>query len=270
MRGLLLKIWYETWVTTLILGIALLGADSLLTYAVPKFQSGMDDLFDRFPISREFITAMLGSQIGEEINARAMQALLWVHPTVLTLLWTHAIVFCSRFPAGEIDRGTVDVLLGLPVSRRKAYYVEVFAWMLSGMFVLTMGYLGHRTTAPLMPAEMRPGPVDAAFVLINLFCVYLAVGAFAFLISANSDRRGRAIGATIALVLCSYLLNFLAQFWEPVNAISWLSVMEYYRPAIVIQTGEFPADDVVTLLSVAGAAVVLGGEVVARRSICTT
>ena len=123
--------------------------------------------------------------------------------------------FCSRFPAGEIDRGTVDVLLGLPVSRRKAYYVEVFAWMLSGMFVLTMGYLGHRTTAPLMPADMRPGPVDAAFVLINLFCVYLAVGAFAFLISANSDRRGRAIGATIALVLCSYLLNFLAQFWEP-------------------------------------------------------
>ncbi len=269
-RGLLLKIWHEVWVMTLILGLALLGVDALLTYVVPKFQDGMDEMFEQLPFSKQIMSAILGSEFGEEINAKAMQALLWVHPTILTLLWTHAIVFCTRFPAGEIDRGTIDVLLGLPVSRRKAYYTEVLAWLIAGLFVLSMGYAGHRLAAPWMPAEMRPQPWEAAYVLVNQYCVYLAVGAFTFFVSANSDRRGRAVGVTIGLVLVSFLLNFLAQFWEPADAVAWLSVMEYYRPAITIQTGEFAWADVITLLSVSTVAIALGGEIVAHRSICTT
>ena len=66
------------------------------------------------------------------------------------------IVLCTRMPAGEIDRGTIDVLLSLPVSRRAVYWSESIVWLITGVLILVMGLIGHRITAPVMPEEMRP------------------------------------------------------------------------------------------------------------------
>jgi hypothetical protein len=106
-------------------------------------------------------------------------------------------------------------------------------------------------------------------VLGNLYCVYLAVGGLAFFVSSLSDRRGRAMAVAFAIVLSSFLLNFVAQFWAPARKFACLGVMEYYRPAQILQSNVLPTADVAILLSVAAVAVVLGGEVAARRSICT-
>jgi ABC-2 type transport system permease protein len=172
-------------------------------------------------------------------------------------------------PAGEIDRGTIDVLLGLPVSRRAVYFCESIVWLVSGLLIIVMGLLGHRIAAPAMPEEMRPELSRAVLVMTNLYCVYVAVGGIAFLASALSDRRGRAMAIVFGLVLASFLLNFVAQFWPPAQQIAFLGVMEYYQPAQILQSGDFPIRDAAVLLLVGGSAWVLGGEVVARRSICT-
>ena len=270
--GLIRKTWNEIWIMTAIIGSALLGVVTLLTRIVPRFldQGGMNQFFERAPFAKPLIAALLGSGVGEEIRSEAMQALLWVHPTILTLLWTHAIVFCSRFPASEIDRGTIDILLGLPVSRRKVFYSEALVWSLTGAFLILMGLCGYRMSSSHMPEEMRPNMTQVAYILTNLYCMYFAVGGFAFLISSWCDRRGRAIAATIALVLASFLLNFAAPFWESVEAFSWMSVMKYYRPAEILQTGEFAFSDVITLLAVGTTALIIGGEIVAHRSMSTT
>lgn len=271
-RGLIRKTWHEVWLMTTILGLALLGVNALLTRVVPRFleRGGMDDMFERAPFAREMLAAMLGSEMGREIRYEAMQAILWVHPSVLTLLWTHAIVFCSRFPAAEVDRGTIDILLGLPVSRRKAFYSEVFVWAVCGLLLVLMALIGHRITASSMPDNTKPTMTQVAYILTNLYCVYFAVGGFAFLISANSDRRGRAIGVTIALLVASFLLSFVAPFWESLEAISWMSVIEYYRPAEILIENQFAYANVITLLAVGTTALVIGGEIVAHRSMCTT
>jgi ABC-type transport system involved in multi-copper enzyme maturation permease subunit len=269
MRGLWLKTWYEVWLMTLLFGCALLGFSALLTYVIPRMQEGMLEIIERMPFVKPFFTAMLGTELGDQINARMLQAFLWVHPTILALVWAHAIVFCTRLPAGEIDRGTIDVLLGLPVSRRAVYYGEVIAWLVAGLVILLLGFAGHCLTAGSTPAEMRPPLSREMLVLGNLYCVYLAVGGLAFFVSSLSDRRGRAMAVAFAIVLSSFLLNFVAQFWAPARKFACLGVMEYYRPAQILQSNVLPTADVAILLSVAAVAVVLGGEVAARRSICT-
>ena len=268
-RGLLLKTWYEVWFMTLLFGCALLGVNALLTYVIPQIQGGLIDVLDSLPFVRPMLTAMLGTELSDEITPQTMQAFLWVHPTVLALLWAHTIVFCTRLPAGEIDRGTIDVLLGLPVSRRAVYFGEVIAWLVAGLVVLLMGYLGHFLTSPAIPDQLRPETSRALVVLTNLYCVYVAVGGMTLLVSALSDRRGRAMAIAFAIVLASFLLNFLAQFWEPAKQLAFLGVMQYYRPAQILQSGGFPLTDIAILLSVGACALLLGSEVVARRSICT-
>lgn len=156
MCGLLTKSLYEVWLSTLLFGFSLLAVTALLTYILPQIQEGLSGVLDEIPFVRSILTALLGTELGDEITARTMQAFLWVHPVVLALVWAHEITLCTRMPAGEIDRGTIDVLLGLPVSRRAVYFCESIVWLVSGLLIIVMGLLGHRIAAPAMPEEMRP------------------------------------------------------------------------------------------------------------------
>ncbi len=269
MRGLILKAAREIWITTLLFSVALLLVKALLTFVLPQVYEGTSDIFESLPFAKKFINAMLGTEIGNRINARTLQAFLWVHPVVLSLIWAFEIVVCTRCPAGEIDRGTIDFLLGLPVSRRSVYACETIAWLCSGVVLIGMGWLGHAIMAPTMPDEMRPSPAVVRIVMLNLFCVYLAVGGIGFMVSACCQRRGRAVAVLFSIVLLSFLLNFLAQFWEPAKKIAFLSVMDYYQPAIIVQTGAVPWGHIAALLATGTVPWILGGEIMARRNICT-
>ena len=66
--------------------------------------------------------------------------------------------------------------------------------------------------------------------MMNLMAVYVAVGALAFLVSCSSNRRSRAVGIMFAILLMSFLLNFVAQFWDPAKTVSFLSVMRILPP----------------------------------------
>ena len=269
MRGLFSKTLHEVWLPTLLFGCSLLVVKALLTHLLPQIQEGWAGVVDHMPLAKAMLTALLGTELGDEISAHAMQAFLWAHPVVLALLWAHEIAFCTRMPAGEIDRGTIDVLLSLPVSRRAVYACESVVWLISGLLILGMALLGHCIATPALPEKMRPELPAVLLVTANLYCVYVAVGGIAFLVSAYSDRRGPAMAIIFAIVLASFLLNFVAQFWDPARTIAFLSIMEYYQPARILQSGHLPLRDVVALLLVGGSCWLLGGEVVARRSICT-
>ncbi len=269
MRGLLLKAIYEVWLVTLLCGLALLLIKALLTYILPQVMTGLSEIFEQLPFVKSLITALLGSETGEQITARTMQAFLWVHPVVLALIWGHEITICTRMPAGEIDRGTIDILLGWPVSRRQIYWSETIVWLVTGVCVISLGFIGHRLTAPTMPDEMRPELDGVLLVMVNLFAMYLAVGALSLLISVVSNRRGRAVAGSFGLVLASFLLNFVAQYWSPAKPFAFLSVMTYYQPAQILEQGDFPWRDVLILLGVASVAWLVAGEIMARRSIRT-
>jgi ABC-type transport system involved in multi-copper enzyme maturation permease subunit len=242
----------------------------LLTALLPKVLGNIHTMFDKMGMIKPLLTALLGVDPGDQVSAQLSQAFLWVHPTVLTLLWAHEVMYCSRMPAGETDRGTADFLLCLPVSRWTIFLSETIGWLLSGFCILTLGYIGHLVASFSVQPGMRLSTAHTMMVMANLAAVYLAVGSFSFMISAISDRRGRAIGVIFTVLLASFLLNFLAQFLDWAKAISrWLSVMEYYRPAIIIQTGTFPTSDICVLLCMSIVLWTTSGIIFRRRSICT-
>lgn len=269
MRGLFTKSFHELWLPTLLFGLALFAVEALLTYVMPQIMGGLGGVLDQIPFAKSIVAGLLGTELGDEISARTMQAFLWVHPVVLALVWAHEIALCTRIPAGEIDRGTIDVLLGLPVSRRTLYCCESLFWLASGLLVLMMGLAGHRIAAIAMPDDMRPEFVLSLLVMANLYCVYIAVGGIAFLVSSLSSRRGPAMAIVFGIVVGSFLLNFVAQFWQPAQHVAFLGLLKYYQPAEIIRSGHFPFHDSAVLISVGCSTWLLGGEAFARRSICT-
>jgi ABC-2 type transport system permease protein len=270
MRGVLIKILRETWLGMLLFSVALLIIEVLLNLIMPQILEQMDVMMARMPFVKDFLAALLGIDIEAEITAQLMQAFVWVHPTVLALLWANETMFCTRFPVGEIDRGTIDVLLGLPVSRRAIYFCETLGWLAGGALMLGAGAIGYAIGSQAMPLESRPESALVWLILLNLFCLYIALGGVTFLISSLSERRTRAVFTVFAIALASFLLNFLAQFWSPAESFAFLSIVEYYRPANILKTGSLPFGDIAVLLAIGGVAWIAGCEITARRNICTT
>lgn len=234
MSGLLAKIFVELRWIWLGFCLALAIVMGLLTALLPKVLGDIHVLFDRLPFVRPLLTALLGVDPGLNLTSAMSQAFLWVHPTVLTIVWAHEVIYCTRTPAGEVDRGTIDFLLGLPISRIKLFLCEMIGWLVSGAIILACGYGGHLIASIYLEPDMRPPVRITAYVMLNFYAVYLAVGGFAFLVSACSDRRGRAMGVVFAVLLISFLVNFIAQFWDPLRPEGALSPLgQTDQPAVV-------------------------------------
>jgi ABC-type transport system involved in multi-copper enzyme maturation permease subunit len=265
----MVKALREVWAGTLLIGIGLLLFQVFLNVILPQIQNEIGRIWLQMPFVRTLLSALLGTDFGDEITAQITQAIVWVHPAVLALLWAHAIVLATRFPAGEVDRGTVDVLLGLPVSRRQIYLAETAVLLGTGVAVMLMALLGYfigsRSSAP----EHRSEFGAILRVASNLYCVFIAVGGVSFLVSACSDRRGRAIATNFGIVVASFLLTFLAGFWEPARHLAFLSVLDYYQPAEIIRSGAWPAKDIAVLAGFGVTTWAVGGVIAARRSLCT-
>ncbi len=267
--GLWRKTLVETWVQLLLFGLALCIVSALLTMLLPQLEEGLNQVFAMLPFVRRFIQALLGEDLGERINPQSLQAIIWVHPTILALLWAQEIVFCTRIPAGEIDRGTIDILLSWPVSRRKLFCAESIVWLAAGIGLCLMMLIGHTIACQFVKSTTTNSWWSLSITMSNLYSMYVAVGAIAFLVSTMSERRGRAMAVVFGLMLASFLLNFLAQFWPTAEILAPLSVLNYYRPAQILANGNFPMQDMLVLWGVAVVAWAASLEIFARRSICT-
>jgi ABC-2 type transport system permease protein len=268
-RGLLAKALRESWAATFFLAVGLALTEAMLAFALLKFQDQFSVLWSQLPFAQIMLRALLGADVSGGIGPEIFASIAWAHPVVLALLWAHAIIYCTRVPTGEVDRGTIDVLLGLPVSRWQLYRTESFLWLVSGVAVLLMGVAGNVLGNSLVTGRLRDDPFRLAIVIANLFCLYLAVGGLAWLVSALSSRRGRAMGVALAFVLGWFLLNYLAQLWSVADRLSFLSVLHYYRPLPILRDGTWPVRDMIVLL-VSGAALwTAGGFVFARRDLST-
>lgn len=268
-RGLLVKSVRDGTVVVVMLAVALLLIEAVLSYVLPTVMADYSDTLMQLPFFRPIIQALLGADIGDQLLPQTLIAVAWVHPAVLALVWTQAIVFCTRVPAGEIDRGTIDLLLGLPVSRWQVYIAETVVFLAAGLLMLSMGLVGHRIGIMTIPAEHRPAIGRMLVIVANLYCLYVAVGGLAFLVSATGHRRGRAVAVVFGILIFSFVLNFVVQFWEPGRMFAFLSMLNYYQPLPMVRTGVWPTGDMLTLLASGAVLWTAGGIWFARRDICT-
>lgn len=267
-RGLLDKSLREIGLVTAGFGLLLLMVATGISFILHQIQTGMLTMILKLDFARDFLSALLGTPVSGALGPQLIQAFPWVHPLVLLLLFAHETTICTRLPAGETDRGTIDLLLGLPVSRWQLYVCHSLVWALSGLALLGVGLGGIWLGTTLAHAPMAP-PRQLAIALINAWCLYLAIGGFACLVSCASERRGVAVGIVIATVVTSFLINFLAGLWPPARHVDFLSVLSYYRPFFILQGGGWPVRDLAILVGAALVQWTAGGVVFRWRDVHT-
>ena len=267
--GLIYKSVREVWPATVLCGLLVAVFEGLVAFILPHYEQEMGLKIFELGYVRRIVEGMLGTKMADQIGPEILTSIPWVHPVMLSLVLAHAVIVCTRLPSGEVDRGTIDVALGLPISRWQWMLTESVVWVVSVCLVLVIALGGH-----LIGANTGDGDAltsrQAATVLINLLGLCLCIGAGSWLISSLSNRRGKAVTVAFVLIVVCFLLSYLEQFWEPAGYVSWLSPMSYYRPLFVLRDGHWPVEDLCVLYGAAAVLWACALAVFMRRDLSTT
>jgi ABC-type transport system involved in multi-copper enzyme maturation permease subunit len=266
-RALVLKSFrdYRVLIAAACIVVALF--EVLFALAMKNIAPEMIALLGRFGFLQRLLQALIGFDLSAGASPTTLVVLGLLHPFLSAVSWATLITIGTRLPAGEIDRGTADLLLSLPVTRATVYLSASAVWLVTGLSLAAATWTGVALGTLLVPfAE----PVDLARIGMantNQAALLLAIGGTTALVSCLVSRRGSAIAIVVALLLASFLVNFLAAFLPLVETIEFLGFLHYYRPVDIVREGRWPVRDLCVLGAVVIVTWTAGLFILRRRDI---
>ena len=151
------------------------------------------------------------------------------------LLIVAAIGVGARALAGEEEKGTLDLLLAQPVSRRRVALEKLAAL---GAEIATLGaVLWVALWIGTAAAGMHLAPTRLLAAVSTAVLLALGYGAIATLTGAATGRRAPAIGLPGALAAAAYLLNGLAPLVPGLGSIRAASPWYHYTAGDPLRHG---------------------------------
>lgn len=233
--------WRSQRLKLAVVGAALLVWGFLLPVIYATFGSQFRALMESGMVPEQF--ARFGG--GDIFSLSGSIALGLIHPIALILTSVFAVGFSSSAIAGERQRGTLEVLLARPISRRSLYVslaVAAFAFVAVLLAALLVGSLLGSAFAGVL-GELRVDRVPLLWLnAVLLFGSFAAIGLAA---SVSFDRLPPALGVTIAIVVLMYFFDILGSLWPKAEGLQPYSLFHYLKAKAILAGATEPLDLVV-------------------------
>jgi len=207
---------------------------------------------------------MLGASVGDASTLVGFLHIELFSMILPALMVTYAAGMASGFTAGEESRGTIDVLLSYPISRRRLVLEKSLAVLIgcivAALAVLALGLAGAAASATALPWDKM------AAALAMLVLLGLAFAAIALSFSAATGNRAGSIGLAVGLMVVMYLVDALASIVDGLGVIRPLSLFRYYMGGDPLRNG-LSSSDAGVLIAVTVAFVGIALVVFERRDL---
>lgn len=195
-----------------------------------------------------------------------------LHPVIIILAGLWAVGRAAGAVSGELDRGTMELLMSQPVPRNRLILAHLIAdaILIPAIVVsLVLGtQLGVAANVPFtvnfevfeklppeqmtmlklvvnfddIPKELPVEPAGQWPAAVGLMALMFALSGVTMLISACGRNRWRAIGWASLLAMLMFIGNVLGQLWESAAFVRPLTVYFYYQPQQVWLHGNWWAN----------------------------
>jgi ABC-2 type transport system permease protein len=190
-----------------------------------------------------FIQRVLGVPIAELATPQGWISIVFVHIITLLVCGGWAVGRGSDPISGEIGRGTLDMLVALPIWRPTlilipAVVTAVGAALLAASILLGIE-LGLATVAVSKDASLgqitKNVPL-AQFVpgAINLFAMVFCLAGITTLLSSVVHDRWRTIAIAVCLYLVSLIVEFVCRVWPAVAWLHYCTFLCTFKPQELI------------------------------------
>jgi ABC-2 type transport system permease protein len=230
----------------------------------------------------QIIRTVIGGERVSIFHPGDLFSVALVHPLVVTTLCVWAIGRAAGALTGEIDRGTMDLLLAQPVPRSRLVLAHLCVdlvvipvlclslWAGQWFGGWAVGVLA--VAAPRDNSALRLDPLAFAPALPTVAALLFAVSGYTMWLSAGGRYRGRVLSAAVLLTLVQSLVNVIGQLWTVIEPLRPLTVLYYYQPQAVILREDWYTDPeawlrLVVLLGVGAVGYLMALRVFCRRDL---
>jgi ABC-2 type transport system permease protein len=267
-------VWRKTWGDQRLLLLALAALWTVFPWlylwlssqiAIPAFQ---DVLLKALPQDWQRLS---GVPFSEVATYAGRVALAFIDPVVVLGATVWGITRGSDAVSGQLERGTLEMVLAQPVERRTVWITQALATTAAA--ALLCAVLAASVWGAIMLGPWA-GKVESSRFLVpagNVFGLMVCVAGLTALVSAADSWRWRTIGILCGFYVFSLLAKLVGRMSDRFSWVGWLSILGAYEPQRLVGPPEeslprLAAYDA-TLLGVGLLAYVVGGVVFCRRDL---
>lgn len=179
---------------------------------------------------RELLTLLAGSvgDLDAMFTPEGFICLEFFALWLPVILLGYGVGYGASLVAREVETGTIETLLSLPVSRTRLLAARIAA-LVAGLALLTAFTLAA-THALAGAYGFDLDPAGTALAAVHIFGFVLAFVAFAVALSVALLDRGKAVGVTVGYFVFAHLVNALSTYSDAIRRIQFLSLFRYYDP----------------------------------------
>jgi ABC-2 type transport system permease protein len=222
-RVLFGHLWRSQRTKLLVVCVAMTAWSTFLPVIYKSFGQQMRVLVDSGVIPRQ-LTNFGG---GDVFSLSGAVAVGYIHPISIILVSIFAIGFATSAIAGERQRGTLEVLLARPLSRRQVYVTTLAAVFVFIGLVLAAASLGTILGSGIVGVAGELTVARLPLLWLNGMLLWGSIAAIALAASVSFDRLTPALGVTLAIVIVSYFLYVLGSLWPDAAGLEPYSLFNY-------------------------------------------
>jgi ABC-2 type transport system permease protein len=267
-------IWKRTWgdQRALVLALAALWVAFPWIYISLSAQiqmSAFQDVLLR-AIPQEW-QKLSGVPFSEVATHTGRVALAFIDPVVVLAATVWGITRGSDAVSGQLERGTMEMVLAAPVGRVAVFLTQALATTLAALLLVGVLLLGVTTAVAFGPWAGDVQPARFVPAAANVFGLMVCMAGITACVSAADSHRWRTIGILCGFYVFSILAKLVGRMSESLSWVGYLSVFNAYEPQRLVFGGleswQLLARYDGVLLGIGLAAYVLGAVIFARRDL---
>jgi ABC-2 type transport system permease protein len=244
--------------------LGLVGLTAMITAVYPSVRDNpqLNQLSQDYPEALKAFLAF-GGQVDYVSAAGYLGTELFAFMVPLLLI-VAAVGAGARAIAGEEEKGTLELLLANPISRRRLVLEKLGA--LAAELVALGAVLWAALAVAVRAAGMDVSLDHLTAATTDAVLLALGFGSIALLVGSATGRRGLAIGVTAAAAVAAYIISSLAALVDFLELARKASPFYHYAIADPLRQG-LSAEHALFLVAVVAVAAVLAPFALERRDL---
>jgi len=212
-----------------------------------------------------------GVPFSEVATHAGRVALAFVDPVVVLAATVFGITRGSDAVSGPLERGTMEMILAQPVTRRAVFISQAVATVAAAALLAAVLGGAAASAVALGPWSGKVDPLRLVPAALNVFGLMVCMAGISACVSSADSYRWRTIGIMCGFYVFSILAKLVGRLSNTLSWCGYLSILNAYEPQRLV--GD-PATAWRLLLAYDGvllglglAAYVVGGWIFARRDL---
>ena len=218
---------------------------------------------DKLP---SYFKTFIGGEAVQYGNIAGLIAMGYQEPFVLLLYMLFAVGVPTALLAGEVQRGTMELILSRQTTKTQIYVCAGLITVIGMYALVVVMFLGTVAATNLYQFDQDVPLYNFFKLAINGGILASVVGGIA-LLAAACFTRGMAVSLTVAYLVVNYFIMIITQWWPRMKWLDPVTIFNYVDGGKIFSQPTWPLSDMCVLISLLVVSTVAGGIIWARRDL---